>query len=150
MKLLLLIPALAALTVLTSCKKEDDSDTQAPTFTSILINENEMLSVSENVISNGNALTLQIEVNDNVALSELTVEIHEAGDGHDHERIKKSDDEALAFGPKIYDLENAQTKTIDITVSDLLDYEATDYHLELILLDQSANRTTTVQVFEIE
>ena len=139
--------------VFSSCKKDDASDSQQPTFESVVINDEEMLTVSENIVSNGDVLTFQIKVNDNIALSELSVEIHEAGDGHAHERTIKTSPiplEPLVFGPQVYDLEGQQTKTIEITVSDALNNEATDYHLNLILIDKASNRTTTVQTFEIK
>lgn len=149
-KSILLLPL--ALLLFGSCKKDDDdTDDQNPTFESVKINDAEMLTVDENAVKNGEALTFKIHIKDNVELSELSVEVHEAGDGHEHERVNKSgDDEALAFGPKIYDLGINQEQTIEVKVSDQLDNEVTDYHLELILLDKESNRSTTIQTFEIE
>jgi len=145
----LLLGSVVLLMLLTGCKKDDDTDEQDPTIDSVLINGVEMLTVSENIVSNGEPLSLTVSVSDNVALSELSVEIHEAEDGHEHERSKKSGD-ALAFGPKIYDLGGEQSSILEIEVSTKLENEATDYHLELVLLDKEANRSTTVQVFEIK
>ena len=82
----LLLGCFVILVLFSSCKKEE-TDEEKPTIDSVLINESEMLTVSENVVSNGEQLTLVITVSDNVALSELSVEIHEATDGHEHERI---------------------------------------------------------------
>ena len=133
-----------------SCKKEDESDGEKPVFNSVKMNNEEMLTVEESEVVNGKGLTFTISMQDNIALSELSVEVHEAGDGHEHERTVKTGDDALVFGPKIFDLGRAQTKTVEVKVSDSLAHEATDYHLVLILLDKESNRTSTIQIFEIK
>ena len=150
MKKKLCLWALVLSVVFFSCKKDDEVDGEKPVFNSVKMNNVEMLTAEESEVANGEYLTFTISVQDNVALSELSVEVHEAGDGHEHERILKSGDDALVFGPKIYDLGGTQTKTVEVKVSDSLAHEATDYHLVLILLDKESNRTTTIQVFEIE
>ena len=146
-KTILLLPLI--LLLLGSCKKDDETDNQQPTFESVTVNGTEMLTVDENIVKNGDALTFKITVKDNIELSELSVEVHEAGDGHEHERVKKAG-EALAFGPKIYDVSGTSEQTIEVKVSDKLDNEVTDYHLNLTLLDKESNRSTTIQTFEIQ
>ena len=140
------------LMLIVACKKKEGVDEGKPSINSVLINGSDMLNVSENVISNGEKLTFRISVSDDIALSELSVEIHEAGGGHEHETIDKTGSELsqLAFGPKIYDLGGGNMKLISVEVTNNLSNELTDYHLELILLDKASNRETTIQTFEIE
>lgn len=136
----------AAILVLASCKKEDDSDTEAPSFASIKMNSVEMIGVDESEVDNGDGLEFDIMTSDNEGLSQLSVSIHE-GEGHEH-RSKKSGEEALTFGPEIYSL-SGNSATTHVHVSDALANEAVEYHLELQLLDAAGNSTTNIQVFHI-
>tara|TARA_B100000809_G_scaffold22594_1_gene19700 strand:- start:677 stop:1138 length:462 start_codon:yes stop_codon:yes gene_type:complete len=153
MKKILLIASFSMVLLMFSCKKKEATDEEKPTINSVLLNETEMLTELESEVFNGDKLFFTISLSDNIALSELSVEVHEAGNGHDHERIQKTDSiplSPLAFGPKIYDLGGEQVKVITVEVSDSLANEVTDYHLELIVLDKESNRTTTIQAFEIK
>lgn len=138
----------AAVLMLASCKKDDKADTEAPQFTSVLMNGTEMLTVSESDVENGDALEFDIYTSDNEELSQLSVSIHE-GEGHAHERLKLGEEPALTYGPEIFNLSGTSGMT-HVHIVDTLDHEAVEYHLELQLLDKAGNSTTSVQVFHVE
>ena len=139
--------------LLFSCKKDDESpkDTVAPVVSSIKINNNEVLaSTSEVEVFQGKSFDLQISVSDNVELSQLQLEIHEALDEHNHARVK-SDGDTLSYGPTIKTLSGTSDfKNFTIFTATDTNFVVGTYHIEAIILDAAGNRTEKIVEFHLE
>ena len=154
MKKTILILATAGI-VFTGCKKDkDEEDTVNPNFVSVRINGSEMMSEDFNEVHNGEKLVFEISTADDVELSQLSVSIHEGEghehEGHDHRMHKGEEHEPLTFSATAYDLSGETNAITTVTVSDKLENEEAEYHLELQLLDKAGNSTTAIQEFFIE
>lgn len=148
---------LSSLLTLFSCKKDDEvQDVEKPSFSKILINKIDANTSNEiEIILNKeevDTLIFDISTTDNIELSQLQVEIHNALDNHTHARLLADEiihKDTLAFGPKIYDLMGKNmTSQIYVTVPKTIVYGA--YHLECVVLDKAGNRTEKVVEFHLE
>lgn len=146
---------LTSLFTLFSCGNDDDTqDVEKPTFSKILIDKIDSNTSDEIEIelNEDMADTLQFEIstNDNIELSQLQVEIHEALDAHSHARLSETiGTDTLSFGPKIYDLSGTNMTTgVFVTVPKTVVHG--EYHLECVVLDKSGNRTENIVEFHLE
>lgn len=148
---------LASLCALFSCKNDDDEtqDLQKPTFSKVLVNTIDSNTSGEIEIElnedKGDTLQFEITTNDNIELSQLQIEVHEALDAHDHARLAETpvQKDTLAFGPKIYDLSGTNmTTNVFVTVPKTVVHG--EYHLECVVLDKSGNRTEKIVAFHLE
>ena len=125
-----LLPVVSLALFLASCNKNDDTDTTAPLIKSATIDGKE-----EGIeVSAGNAMTFEVEVSDNEALGQLKLDVHDAFDGHTHDkssRVRWSE-------VKIINLTGTnQVMTYDMTVSS--DALAGPYHAEISVIDAEGN-----------
>lgn len=148
---------LSSLFTLFSCGNDDDTqDSEKPTFSKVLINNIDSNTSEEIEIElnedMSDTLQFAITTNDNIDLSQLQVEIHEALDSHDHSRILADTiihKDTLSFGPKIYDLSGTNmTTNVFVTVPKTVVHG--EYHLECVVLDKSGNRTEKIVEFHLE
>ncbi len=139
--------ALLAGIVLCSCGEKETIDNEKPSFKSVKINTVEQINATtETEVVTNEEFKIDIDVADNIDLSQLKVEIHENFDGHNHAKIAVLD--TFAFN-EIHTItgKNA-TKSLNIWTN-TTDIANGDYHLELQVLDKSGNSTEYVVPFEI-
>ncbi len=156
-KLISLTSALVLGLFLVSCDDDEDSsaDTALPTIQSVSYEGTNVTSVDEFEVHIGEELGFDIVVADNEGLSQLSVDIHDAFDGHthDHAKLLSTDDGDTLTYTQIYNL-TGTTATQHVHVMDQLteDYlhgHDHPYHLELVVLDAAGNRAEKVLTFEI-
>lgn len=128
--------------LLMSCSSDDDQalDSQAPTVT---INT----PAEEQAFERGETITLDIDLEDDLALAAYRLNIHQASDGHTHNIATMS--EAWEFGKNVT-LENTpQTFKVEDEIAIPEDIEEGDYHFGIIVLDNSGNQTEAYLDIEI-
>lgn len=118
------------------CSDNGTSDEDKPTITSVNF-------LNGNSIEAGDSLNIRISFNDNIALSEAFVEVHDNFEGHKHKKVntKFSASEILTLNG-----------TSDAQVVNLIvpaNAAAGPYHVEISALDAEGNRSET-KVFALD
>jgi hypothetical protein len=136
--------------VLFACEDDDKNpkDLEKPTISLVKLNDVVLTNQSELALDLHN--DLEITFGDNQELSEANINIHYAG-GHTHEEGETIREEEVVgtpfkYGPVIATLSGkSSVKSFHFEVPDTA--SAGDYHLEISVLDKSANKTTEVYTF---
>lgn len=164
---------IAALLLLgfTSCKKESDlvNDLEKPTIETVYVN-GEVLSLDEEGLLLKDSINeITIVFKDNDALSQASVNLHFVDgehshdeDGHDDEHEHDDHDEddhgdedhddededPFSYGPIIKDLSGKESmKIYSVDVPEHV--KSGDYHLEILVTDISANKSSVVYTLEL-
>lgn len=113
-----------------SCDKDDDTDTTAPVINSATIDGKEE-GIEASV---GNAMTFEVKVSDNEALGQLKLDVHDAFDGHSHDKSSGINWANVA----IIDLSGTeQTVSHDMEIP--TNATAGPYHAEILVIDAEGN-----------
>lgn len=119
-----------------SCDKDDDTDTTAPVINSATIDGKEE-GIEANV---GNAMTFEVKVSDNEALGQLKLDVHDAFDGHSHDKSSGINWANVA----IIDLSGTeQTVSHDMEIP--TNATAGPYHAEILVIDAEGNEGEFVE-----
>lgn len=119
-----------------SCDKDDDTDTTAPVINSATIDGKEE-GIEASV---GNAMTFEVEVSDNEALGQLKLDVHDAFDGHSHDKSSGINWANVA----IIDLSGTeQTVSHDMEIP--TNATAGPYHAEILVIDAEGNEGEFVE-----
>lgn len=122
--------------VMISCDKDDDTDTTAPVINSATIDGKEE-GIEANV---GNAMTFEVKVSDNEALGQLKLDVHDAFDGHSHDKSSGINWANVA----IIDLSGTeQTVSHDMEIP--TNATAGPYHAEILVIDAEGNEGEFVE-----
>lgn len=119
-----------------SCDKDDDTDTTAPVINSATIDGKEE-GIEANV---GNAMTFEVKVSDNEALGQLKLDVHDAFDGHSHDKSSGINWANVA----IIDLSGTeQTVSHDMEIP--TNATAGPYHADIYIIDAEGNEGEFVE-----
>lgn len=119
-----------------SCDKDDDTDTTAPVINSATIDGKEE-GIEANV---GNAMIFEVKVSDNEALGQLKLDVHDAFDGHSHDKSSGINWANVA----IIDLSGTeQTVSHDMEIP--TNATAGPYHAEILVIDAEGNEGEFVE-----
>jgi len=142
--------------VLVACNPEETipKDLEKPSISLVRLNGNTVSDTAEQVLVFGHN-DLEITFTDNVELSEANVNIHFSDGEHSHDEnalIQASEavviETPFSYGPEIVSLSGkSSTKTLHLEVPDSASMG--DYHLEISVLDKSANQTTEIYKIEL-
>lgn len=128
--------------LLTACSSDDDQtlDSQAPTITINTPAENQ-------AFESGEKMTLDIDLEDDLALAAYRLNIHQASGGHTHNITTMN--EAWEFNKNVT-LDNApQTFKVEDEIDIPDNLEEGNYHFGIIVLDNSGNQTEAYLDIEI-
>lgn len=126
----------------TACSSDDDNalDNEVPTIT---IN----VPQQEQHFDLGGKIMLNIELEDNIALSAYRLNIHQASDGHTHGVVTMN--EAWEYNENTT-LENSpQSFLVEDEINIPADIAEGDYHFGIIVLDNSGNQTEAYLDIEV-
>ncbi len=143
MKNIKFITVLAVVTALftLSCSDDDSNkDTQKPTITLITPQD-------EQVFEAGEQIHVQANFTDNVALASYKIDIHYAGDGHQHRTLSEDENQQWA-----YETTGSLSGTSDTIHIDILiptDAEEGHYHFGVYAVDASGNQQVVWSEIEV-
>lgn len=127
-----LVLLLSVSVFLFSCSK--DTDKTKPTIDALNIdNKTEEIEVQA-----GQSMTLQYTVSDEVGLSEMRLDVHDAFDGHTHGKTSSFN---KLFWEQIDTLNGLTETTNSITVDVPANTTAGPYHLDAIVVDLAGNQS---------
>lgn len=118
-----------------SCKEKENNDVIAPSLKTVTIN-NQVRDISVNP---GDQMKVVIAANDNIKLSELKLSIHDAFDGHGHNKKNV----AWQYSQVIPVSGTSSTKEVLLDVPE--DAASGPYHLTVLVLDAAGNQGKLVE-----
>ncbi|MCC8146177.1 MAG: DUF4625 domain-containing protein [Bacteroidales bacterium] len=134
--LLFLATIIVSISLFTSCN-DNDGDTTPPVINLITPAEGAVLTI-------GSPVELEMEVSDNEGLKSYKINIHNAFDGHDHDKSLKSQEETIAFSyDKVWNdiggLKEAKIQHAEIFIT--ANATPGKYHLIVYCTDASKNES---------
>jgi hypothetical protein len=146
-----IFPVFVVAMIVFACNPDENNpkDLEKPIVSKVTLNNVELTDTTEAMLEEHN--DLEITFTDNQELSESNINIHFAG-GHSHEEnaIITADDISgtpFSYGPIISELNGKNSiKSYHFEIPDSASLG--DYHLEISVLDKSANKTTEIHTIE--
>ncbi|MGM0635869.1 MAG: DUF4625 domain-containing protein [Bacteroidota bacterium] len=125
-----------------SCSSDDDSlDNQRPEINVISPNEAQ-------AFESGESIPVDIDFTDNEALVSYKIEIHYAGDGHEH-RSDFKDDHLEEWAYEVTGALSGNTDNVEIQIDIPTEVVEGDYHFGVIALDEAGNQAEAFTDIEI-
>jgi len=121
--------------VLFSCS-DDDNDTEKPKI--------EILTPQGGTqFQRGTTINVTAIISDNEAIASYKVNVHYAGDGHQHSKLLRdsSEDPKFHYDKSFTDAEGKKNHLVDVNIDIIADALPSDYHLGVLCFDKEGNES---------